>query len=72
MTSFFVRGEDDVKPDDDGRRNEPYGGNDDGLGITDTPGGLKLQCEGHDVRYRNIWIKEMDLPRPQTAFAPEN
>jgi hypothetical protein len=25
-----------------------------GKGITDTPGGLKLQAEGHDVRYRNI------------------
>ena len=48
------------------------GGNDGGKGITDTPGGLKLQCEGHDVRYRNIWIKEMDLPRPQTNFAAEN
>jgi len=26
------------------------GGNDGGKGITDVPGGLKLQCEGHDVR----------------------
>ncbi len=33
------------------------GGNDGGKGITDTPGGLKLQAEGHDVFYRNIWIK---------------
>ncbi|MDP2041255.1 MAG: DUF1080 domain-containing protein [Algoriphagus sp.] len=33
------------------------GGNDGGKGITDTPGGLKLQAEGHDVLYRNIWIK---------------
>ena len=32
------------------------GGNDGGKGITDTPGGLKLQAEGHDVLYRNIWI----------------
>jgi hypothetical protein len=48
------------------------GGNEGGKGITDTPGGLKLQCEGHDVRYRNIWIKELDLARPQTTFAPEN
>ena len=32
------------------------GGNDNGRGITDTPGPLKLQAEGHDVRYRNIWI----------------
>ena len=37
------------------------GGNDGGRGITDVPGGLKLQCEGHDVRYRNTWIKELDL-----------
>ena len=37
------------------------GGNDGGKGITDTPGGLKLQNEGHDVRYRNTWIKELDL-----------
>ena len=44
------------------------GGNDGGKGITDTPGGLKLQCEGHDVRYRNIWIKELDLPKPNTSF----
>jgi hypothetical protein len=42
------------------------GGNDRGRGITDTPGGLKLQCEGHDVRYRNIWIKELKLDEPKT------
>ena len=40
----------------------------DGVGITDTPGGLKLQCEGHDVRYRNIWIKELDLVEADTDF----
>ncbi|MBN1417327.1 MAG: DUF1080 domain-containing protein, partial [Planctomycetes bacterium] len=28
------------------------GGNEGGKGITDTPGGLKLQCEGHNVLYR--------------------
>ncbi len=44
------------------------GGNDGGKGITDIPGGLKLQCEGHDVRYRNVWIKELDLVRPSTDF----
>lgn len=44
------------------------GGNDGGLGITDTPGGLKLQAEGHDVRYRNIWIQELDLATPDTDF----
>ena len=44
------------------------GGNDGGKGITDTPGGLKLQCEGHDVRYRNAWIKELDLKAADTDF----
>lgn len=44
------------------------GGNDGGKGITDTPGGLKLQCEGHDVRYRNTWIKEVDLGDAKTDF----
>lgn len=44
------------------------GGNNDGKGITDTPQGLKLQAEGHDVRYRNIWIKELDLEKPGTDF----
>lgn len=44
------------------------GGNDGGKGITDTPQGLKLQCEGHDVRYRNIWIKELDLEKADTDF----
>ena len=44
------------------------GGNDGGKGITDTPGGLKLQCEGHDVRYRNTWIKELDLKDLNTDF----
>lgn len=44
------------------------GGNEDGFGITDTPGGLKLQCEGHDVRYRNIWIKELEIEKADTDF----
>ena len=45
------------------------GGNDEeGNGISDTPGGIKLQAEGHDVRYRNIWIKELDLEKPSTDF----
>ena len=44
------------------------GGNDGGKGITDTPGGLKLQAEGHDVRYRNAWIKELDLKEANTDF----
>jgi len=44
------------------------GGNDGGKGITDTPQGLKLQCEGHDVRYRNLWIKELELKTADTDF----
>lgn len=45
------------------------GGNDGGRGITDSPQGLKLQSEGHDVRYRNIWIKELNLDDNDTRFA---
>jgi Domain of Unknown Function (DUF1080) len=44
------------------------GGNNDGKGITDVPGGLKLQAEGHDVLYRNIWVKEMVLEQADTDF----
>ncbi len=44
------------------------GGNDEGKGITDTPGGIKLQAEGHDVLYRNIWIEELDLEKADTDF----
>lgn len=44
------------------------GGNDGGKGITDVPGGIKLQAEGHDVFYRNIWIEELNLDKPDTDF----
>jgi hypothetical protein len=44
------------------------GGNDGGRGITDTAEGIKLQAEGHDVRFRNIWIQELDLEKPETDF----
>lgn len=52
-----------------GARSGLDGGNDGGKGITDTPGGLKLQAEGHDVRYRNIWIKDVELTEANTDFA---
>ncbi|CAG5017130.1 hypothetical protein DYBT9275_05707 [Dyadobacter sp. CECT 9275] len=51
-----------------GRFSGMDGGNNGGKGITDTPGGLKLQSEGHDVLYRNIWIKELDLKKADTDF----
>ena len=44
------------------------GGNQGGNGITDVPGGLKLQCEGHDILYRNAWIKELEITGPDTGF----
>lgn len=44
------------------------GGNNEGKGITDRPGGLKLQAEGHDVLYRNVWIKELNLKKANTDF----
>ncbi len=51
-----------------GKNSGVDGGNDDGFGITDSPQGLKLQCEGHDVRYRNAWIKELDLKTASSDF----
>lgn len=44
------------------------GGNDGGKGITDTPGGLKLQAEGHEVLYRNAWIQPLELKAADTDF----
>jgi hypothetical protein len=44
------------------------GGNDGGKGITSRPGGLKLQAEGHNVYYRNIWVKDVDLEDGNTDF----
>ncbi|MEM6321170.1 MAG: DUF1080 domain-containing protein [Bacteroidota bacterium] len=44
------------------------GGNNGGKGITDRSGGLKLQAEGHDVLYKNIWIKELNLEKADTDF----
>lgn len=46
------------------------GGNNDGYGITDRPGGIKLQAEGHDVLYKNIWIKPLELTERQTDIKP--
>ena len=44
------------------------GGNNNGFGITPKPGGLKLQSEGHEVLYRNIWIEELNLESNDTSF----
>ena len=30
-----------------------------GIKVTPAPGGLKLQEHGQDVRYRNVWMKEL-------------
>ena len=44
------------------------GGKEGGKGITDQPGGLKLQAEGHDVLYRNVWIQTLNLDGKGTDF----
>ena len=44
------------------------GGNDGGKGITDRPGGIKLQAEGHEVLFRNIWIERLELEEADTDF----
>lgn len=32
--------------------------------------GLKLQSEGRDVRFRNVWIKQLVLDQPRTGLGP--
>lgn len=71
MVSMFFNGKKaheniKIKQVHGGKNSGLDGGNDGGKGITDVPGGLKLQCEGHDVRYRNTWIKELDLKDADT------
>jgi hypothetical protein len=44
------------------------GGRDGGKGITNRPGGIKLQAEGHEVLFRNIWIQRLNLEEPNTDF----
>ncbi len=44
------------------------GGRDGGKGITDRPGGIKLQAEGHEVLFRNIWVQRLALEEPDTNF----
>ena len=43
-------------------------GQDGGTDVTDRPGGIKLQAEGHDVFFRNIWIQELVLKKPKIRF----
>jgi len=51
-----------------GERSGVDGGDNNGFGIKDTPEGLKLQNEGHQVCYKNIWIKELQLDQANTDF----
>jgi hypothetical protein len=44
------------------------GGKNDGYGISNTPGGIKLQSEGFHVLYRNIWIQKLDIKDLDTDF----
>ena len=44
------------------------GDNDGGRGITDRPGGVKLQCETRNVLFRNAWIVPLELKEANTDF----
>ncbi|SEJ62210.1 protein of unknown function [Cyclobacterium xiamenense] len=44
------------------------GGRDGGKGITNRPGGIKLQAEGHEVLFRNIWVQRLKLEESDTDF----
>ena len=51
-----------------GKNSGVDGGINNGFGFRDTPEGLKLQNEGHQVCYKNIWIKELNLDGKDTDF----
>ncbi|MDB5050021.1 MAG: hypothetical protein JWO30_3092 [Fibrobacteres bacterium] len=53
-----------VHKDKETANEHSYGVSSDSL--VDEPKGLKLQSEGHDVRFRNVWLKELDLTAPST------
>jgi hypothetical protein len=61
-----------IKIHDDQPIEKVWGGRNSGLDggrtVTNSPGGIKLQAEGHDVFFRNIWIKEMDIKQNKIDF----
>lgn len=58
-----------VRIHDNVAANAPATGGSSGVPVDSSLHGLKLQVEGgSDVRYRNIWIKRLDIRDPVTGF----
>ena len=61
-----------IKVHDNQPIDKVWGGKNSGLDggkeVTDSPGGIKLQAEGHSVLFRNIWIKEMNIKNDSIIF----
>jgi hypothetical protein len=61
-----------IKVHDDQPIGKVWGGKNSGIDgggpITDSPGGIKLQAEGHDVLFKNIWIKKLNIKRRNISF----
>ncbi len=61
-----------IKVHDNQPIDKVWGGENSGLDggkeVTDSPGGIKLQSEGHNVLFRNIWIKEMNIKNYSIIF----
>ncbi len=61
-----------VKVHDDQPIEKVWGGKNSGLDgggpVTDSPGGIKLQAEGHNVLFKNIWIKELNIKQKNISF----
>lgn len=68
VTMYFNR----IKVHDDQPIEKVWGGKNSGLDggkeVSDSPGGIKLQAEGHDVLFKNIWIKGMNIKSPNIIF----
>lgn len=61
-----------IKIHDNQQIDKVWGGKNSGLDggkeVTDSPGGIKLQSEGHNVLFRNIWIQEMNIENNSIIF----
>ena len=43
-------------------------GLDGAVDLTDRPGIIRLQAEGHEVLYRNVWVEKLELAEADTDF----
>ena len=61
-----------IKVHDNKQIDKVWGGKNSGIDggkdVSDSPGGIKLQAEGHEVFFKNIWIREMNIRKNHISF----